>query len=405
MPRYQAGLYGGVTQVVTRVFIMRLIRTPSALVVENGASQANVGASVALFGVEVNKVWFKAGAKMKSYCSRQHKILKLHLVFMAIVAFILSANMSYGDVYVELMHVDTTQYPTIMAYLTVTDENGDLIADLTTSNFSIFEDENERTPESATLLQSPADPVAVALSLDYSGSMVEPNAIEDMQTAALLFINQLRAGYDDACEIIKFDWSISVEQAFTTDKGLLRDAVNRSWSIDWTGTKIYDAAYKAVQDTAAYVASEESPRSVVVASDGWEWPEGASSHSLGDVISLAVSNGIRVFAVGFGSVNAGVLQRMADETGGRYFYAPTLDDLKTIYLAIATEHAGGYIISYETSATGCQDHILRISLTTNTGLVAEDSKSFLICPQDDGGDQDVPLPSGMGCFIATAAAL
>ena len=63
---------------------------------------------------------------MKSYCLRQHKILKLHLLFITIVVFLLSANVSYGDIFVELVHVDTTQYPTIQAYVIVTDENGNL---------------------------------------------------------------------------------------------------------------------------------------------------------------------------------------------------------------------------------------------------------------------------------------
>ncbi|MFX0196644.1 MAG: hypothetical protein ACFFCW_11010, partial [Candidatus Hodarchaeota archaeon] len=187
---------------------------------------------------------------MKSYCLRGHKIFKLHLLFIAtIIAFILSANISYADIVVELVHVDTTQYPTIQAYVTVVDENGDLIADLTESNFSIFEDGNAQTTESATLFPPPIDPIAVALPLDHSGSMVEANAIENIKTAALLFIDLLRADYEDACEIIKFDWWIVVEQEFTTDKEALVAAVEKEWTTDWTGTKLYDAVYKALEDT------------------------------------------------------------------------------------------------------------------------------------------------------------
>ncbi|KPJ65504.1 hypothetical protein AMJ44_10015 [candidate division WOR-1 bacterium DG_54_3] len=339
---------------------------------------------------------------MKSYCLRQHKILKLHLLFITIVVFLLSANVSYGDIFVELVHVDTTQYPTIQAYVTVTDENGDLITDLTESNFSISEDGNAQPVESATLFPPPIDPIAVALPLDYSDSMVEANAIEDMKTAALLFIDLLRDDFDDACEIIKFSTIVKVEQPFTTDKDDLRDAVERPWTEDPNGTMLYDAVYNAIEDTASYIDSQDILGSVVVASDG---RENASSHTLGDVIFLAVFYGIKIYTVGLGDVDEEVLQQMADETGGRYFYAANSSDLETIYHAIVTEHCGGYVVSYTTSTTGCEDHSLQISVTKNAEF-GEDSKSFLICPQYNGGGGTGSSENSSGwdvCFIATAA--
>jgi VWFA-related protein len=317
---------------------------------------------------------------MKTYFLCKQKIVKLYFLFIATIIAIFSVNISYAGIVVELIHVETAQYPTIQAYVTVMDENGDPITDLTESNFSILEDGNAQTPESAILFPPPIDPVAVAQALDHSSSMVDANAIEDMKTAALILIDQLRTDYDDACEIIKFDTIISVEQAFTTDKDLLRDAVERPWT-GYRSTRMYDAVYKAIEDTTSYIASQGSLGSVLVVSDG---KDNRSSHSLADVISLAASNGIRVFTVGLGLVDAEVLQRMADETGGSYFYAPTPSDLESIFRAIAVGHYGGYIISYETIKTGCRDHILRISVTTNTGSVGEDSKSFLICAQDNG---------------------
>ena len=351
---------------------------------------------------------------MKSYCFRQHKVLKSHLLFIAtIIVFILSANISYGGIVVELLYVETAQYPTINAYVTVVDENGDPITDLTSSNFSIFEDENAQTVKSVAYIPPSLEPVAVALPLDNSGSMVDANAINDMKAAALLLIDQLRTDPEDACEILKFDWKIVVEQVFTTDKVLLGQAVEKPWTTDRHGTKLYDAVYKAIEDTIWYIENESqgSLGNVVVVSDG-EDLDGVtkgpgSSHSLDDVIDLAVSYEIKIFTVGLGFVKEYVLRRMADETQGKYFYAPDPSDLQSIYLAIAAKFYGGYIVSYETSATGCQDHELRIRVTKDTE-VGEDSKSFLICTSDDSGDGGGLVYSsggggGGGCFIATAA--
>ena len=134
------------------------------------------------------------------------KALKLRMLFAAtMIALVLSANIGHCDIVVDLVYVDTTEYPTIRAYVKIIDENGNVVKDLDKSNFSIFEDGNAQTPKSATLFPPPIDPVVVALPLDHSGSMVDANAIEDIKTATLLFIDQLRTDYDDACEIIKFD--------------------------------------------------------------------------------------------------------------------------------------------------------------------------------------------------------
>ncbi len=228
------------------------------------------------------------------------------------------------------------------------------------------------------------DPVSVALVMDYSGSLVEAGVIEKMETAALAFIDQLRDGYD-SCEIIKFDDTISVVQKFTIDKILLRDAVTSPWTTTMGSTKLYDALWTAVEDTASYAVSQGSQGSVVVISDGKDFADpgySASSHSLEEVISLAITHGVTIFTVGFGYVDAGVLQRLADETGGIYFYAPSSQQFEDIYRTIITLlNEGGYVVSYETSVTDCDYHALQVSVTTSSGLVGEDTKSSLLCAQ------------------------
>ncbi|MFX0200434.1 MAG: VWA domain-containing protein, partial [Candidatus Hodarchaeota archaeon] len=262
---------------------------------------------------------------MKSYFLHQHRILKLHLLFVtAVIAFALLANISYGAIVVDLVHVETSQYPTIQVYVTVVDETtGDPIPDLTEDNFSIFEDEKEQIVKSATFIGEPAGPVAIAQALDYSGSMEKKNGIPTMETGALLLIDQLRVEPPDACEILKFDLDVVVEQPFTTNKTLLIAAVNKDWFTEWGGTKLYDALYKATEDTVSYIASPEgsgSKGSVVVISDGRDYEEfgPGSFHSLGEVIDLAASNEIKIFAIGLGDVYEEVLQRLADETDGGY---------------------------------------------------------------------------------------
>jgi VWFA-related protein len=326
---------------------------------------------------------------MKSYFLHQHKVLKLRLLFITtVIAFALPANISYGGILVDLA-VETSQYPTIQAYVTVLDDaTGDPVTGLTPSDFSIFEDGNPQTIESFEEISAPVHPLAIAQALDYSGSMVSEGSIGAMETGAKSLIDQLRADPADACEILKFDLKIIVEQPFTTDKQALIDAVDKDWFTDWGGTLLYDALYKATEDTASYIGSQEIAGSVVVISDGRDFEDfgPGSLHSLDEVISLAASNHIKIFAVGYGDVYEDVLQALAKQTGGAYFWAPEPDDFEAIFLAIAAAHfGGGYIVSYETSLTGCDYHTLRVSVTKN-GEIGEDSETFLICPSPPDGD-------------------
>ncbi len=322
---------------------------------------------------------------MKWCFIRRRKSFKLGILLgVTIASVVVWANLSYGGIVVQLQHVNPGQHPQIEAFVTVEDENGDSITDLTASDFSVSEDGNPQTLTSFMYDPPSDDPVSVALVMDYSGSIVEAGAIESMETAALALIDQLRDGYD-SCEIIKFDDVISVVQKFTIDKILLRDAVTSPWTTTMGSTKLYDALWTAVEDTASYADSQGSQGSVVVISDGKDFADpgySASTHSLEEVISLAMTNGVTIFTVGFGYVDAEVLQRLADETGGRYFYAPTSQQIEDIYRTIITLlNEGGYVVSYDTSVTDCEYHTMQVTVTTSSGLVGEDTKSSLLCAQ------------------------
>ncbi len=165
----------------------------------------------------------------------------------------------------------------------------------------------------------------------------------------------------------------------------MSDAVQRVWTTDLTGTKLYDAIYKAIEDTRDYVTSSGGVGSVVVVSEGKDENNDiggpGSEHSRHELIDLAYNNGIRIFTVGVGSVIEGVLKEIAYETGGSYFYAPTPSDLTTVPSAIAAQFYGTYVVFYDTSITNCQDHTLEISVTANTES-GVDSESFRTCAQD-----------------------
>ena len=78
-----------------------------------------------------------------------------------------------------------------------------------------------------------------------------------------------------------------------------------------------------------------------------------SVSSLNNAIVYANSKGIPVFPVGIGSqIDSGILQQIADDTGGQFYEALTSDNLKTIYQQLsALLLKKQYILTY-TSGLG-----------------------------------------------------
>ena len=179
-------------------------------------------------------------------------------------------------------------------------------------------------------------PIAIAAVMDYSGSLTDQTvAFADMKNGFSSLFSSLRA--TDLGEVLKFDNEIEVVQSFTSDKAALLAAIAAPFD-KGRATKLYDAVFQAVEDTAV---NANYRRAVIVATDGRE--EGPtpgvpfSTHSLTEVINNAVSKKVPVFTIGIGSlIDRGVLQQMATATGGLYYEANTSQNLANIYQQLSS---------------------------------------------------------------------
>jgi hypothetical protein len=135
-------------------------------------------------------------------------------------------------------------------------------------------------------------------------------------------------------------------------------------------TLLYDTLWVAIDETAA----RTNKRAIVVISDG---QDNLSTHTLTEVVAKAKGNGIPLFTIGFGDVDVGVMPPLANETGGRYFYAPTADDLNLVYLQIVDILVGQYALEYTSQAHG----IITLDLAVNfNGMTGRATRSFTGCP-------------------------
>jgi len=278
-----------------------------------------------------------------------------------------------SPVNVSIPQVVLNACPTVKAYVIVNDQSGAPITGLTSSNFTVKEDGIARTPISVSTVGGISSAISAAMTLDYSGSM-SGTPITDLETAANGFINNL--GAYDAMEIIKFSTDVETVQPFTTDKTLLADAVNASWSSAGGTTAFYDSVYVALTDTSA----RSGRKAVIAMTDG---VDNASSHTISQVITYATALGIPVYTIGLGSADSAILAQLATATGGKYYNAPTASDLQSIYAQIASTLQNQYEVTFPSGLTDGATHSLQISAMNATGTGSA-TKQFISCSTTSG---------------------
>ncbi len=153
----------------------------------------------------------------------------------------------------DVIRVDTTL---VTLPVSVTDRNGRYIPNLTKEDFRLWEDGVE---QQIAFFASVDKPFSVVLMIDTSGST--RFRIQDIQDAAITFVNQLRP--DDQIMVVSFDDDVRILTEFTGDRGRLRDAIRRTRTGD--GTKLYDAVDLVINQRLNRVSGRKA---VVLFTDG-----------------------------------------------------------------------------------------------------------------------------------------
>jgi Ca-activated chloride channel family protein len=116
--------------------------------------------------------------------------------------------------------------------LIATDRNGMYITDLRKEEFTITED---NVPQDIAFFGKVAAPFHVVLMLDTSSSTREK--LREIQQAANTF--RRTVAVSDRVKVISFDDKVNDLNEFTSNRDVLRAAINGTKSGD--GTKVYDA--------------------------------------------------------------------------------------------------------------------------------------------------------------------
>ena len=244
------------------------------------------------------------------------------------------------------LHINAEE---VVLNCTVLDHKGELVNDLTTSNFKVFED---KTPQTVISLQHRDTPVSIGLVIDNSGSMNSKRAA--VTSAALDLVKA--SNPQDETFVINFSDQAYLDQDFTSDLGQLQHGLSK---LSLTGsTALYDTVVTAADKMER---SATRPRKVlIVISDG---DDNSSKLTLQDAVHRVQDmQGPIIYSIGllFGGDKSRHarhdLQTLSNETGGIAFFPGSLNDIDAVAAEVARDIRNQYAIAYHSTRASTEGY-------------------------------------------------
>lgn len=238
----------------------------------------------------------------------------------------------------------------------IVDRNNRPIGSVQKPEVKVYEDNVLQTIDSFSKAEVPTN---YALVIDNSGSL--RNQLEKVIDASKIIVNTNRPG--DETSVVRFVSSdkIEVVQDFTPNKADVNEALDNLF-IEGGQTAIIDAVYLAAEKVDTYEKTrnpnEKKRRALILVSDGEDRDSYYNEQQLFELLREAE---VQIYVIGFTSElskeggiitkspkskSEAFLKRLAEETGGKYYFPQAISELETIARDIASELRTQYIISY-----------------------------------------------------------
>jgi len=235
-----------------------------------------------------------------------------------------------------------SQVDEVVLPVTVVDHKLHLVTNLSQNDFVVYEDEQ---PQRITVFRHEDVPVSLGILVDNSGSMREKRA-----AVSKAVINLVKASNpQDEVFIVNFNDEPYLDQDFTSDVSLLRDALDRLDSRG--GTALYDAVFAAAEHLAKLARREK--KVLLVVTDG---EDNESRLSLEQAIrSVQDESGPLIYTIGILG-GAGrerrakrALEALSIQTGGVAYFPRNLDEVDEVGQQVARDIRNQYTIAYKSS--------------------------------------------------------
>jgi VWFA-related protein len=227
--------------------------------------------------------------------------------------------------------------------VTVTDRKANLVTNLQTDDFEVYEDGKRPTIRHFAAGDAPggAAQMHLGLMLDVSESMGDD--MKFTKTAAIKFLNTLVDAVD--VTVVDFDSEVRVSRYSQAEFARVIERIRQQKATGWTA--LYDAV-------GVYLDGAESQRGrkiMLLYTDGGDTK---SALSFADLVDLLKASDVTVYAIGelehqsaAGRHEAHrILTQIAETTGGQSFFPLSVGELDAIYEKVLAEIHAQYTIGY-----------------------------------------------------------
>jgi Ca-activated chloride channel family protein len=177
--------------------------------------------------------------------------------------------------------------------------------------------------------------------------------MEFVQEAAIRFVATMKS--DDVAEVVEFGSKAHVIQPFTADHEKLSQAIRQTQAGGTTA--LYNALYISLKDLSRR-REDIRRQAIVVLSDG---EDTSSLVTFDQVMELTKDTDVTIYTISlrrghrrgtkYFSEAEHVVKKLAEETGGQWFFPQQLQELDDVYDRIAKELKSQYNIGYVSSNT------------------------------------------------------
>jgi VWFA-related protein len=307
------------------------------------------------------------------------------------------------EVQVRITQIDTSDFPKVTVYVTVTDADGDPVG-LDPTQIRLMEN-GEEIPLDQIEGAGEVDPLTVLLAMDVSGSMLYVGKLEAAKAAARIFVEQLRPV--DKIGLLTFHTEIDYVQPITTDRQLILNA------IDGLEAEQDTAMYDALIEGIGILSEIKGRKAIVAITDGLDTLSQSNPEAVLEGIGPA---GLSISTIGLGDPDQDLVEKtaldvesltyLAENAGGVYAFANDLESLTEIYQSYAAAFKSEYQLTY-TSPSALRDGVNR-ALTVGIAdapLTTVDVEKDPLTYNPGGLVPEVSEPIPLSFFIMILAGL
>jgi VWFA-related protein len=327
------------------------------------------------------------------------------LVLVIVLGAAPTAATAQGAEQARITQIDSSSFPQVTAYVSVTGANGEPIG-VDPNRITLLEDGKTIKPSQIRAIgkqTGQAEPLTTLLVIDVSGSMKENGKLDSAKNAAKAYVDQMRPG--DQVGVVAFSTHVQYVQPITADRNAIKSSIDQLKPIE--NTAMYDALSEGVKT----LAQASGRKTIIALTDGMD---NSSSTNADNVVSSIGPSGLTISTIGFGDPSLGTLQyagldearlkSIADRTGGLYAAASDGDALKKIYERYARTLQNEYAITF-TSLTQLRDGVnrsLSVSLVAPNGAPINTQSKY----NPGGVVPEIPkVPAGLPIFPIALAGL